>query len=142
MSKHKKDNTPLKFDTSSANIGCFIRPKSKSKNEHDRFSPYPARRKHRHDREKQLEFQDKAFLESVVCRILNDADCEGITDLIEEMVFPGSCNEADHRDSNCEYFEQQEISQIFSNSLAPQSSIYPPTQHIYRIVPPIEQAKR
>lgn len=48
-----------------------------------------------------MEFQDKAFLESVVCRILNDVDCEGITDLIEEMVFPGSCNEVDHRDSNC-----------------------------------------
>ena len=105
MSKHKKDKTPLKFDTSLANIGCFIRGKSKSKPA-DRYSTaYPSKRKSRHDREKQMEFQDKAFLESVVCRILNDADCEGITELIEEMVFPGSCNEVDHRE--CEYFEQQ-----------------------------------
>ncbi len=27
----KKDKTALKFDTSSANIGCFIRGKSKQK---------------------------------------------------------------------------------------------------------------
>ena len=32
----KKDHSPLKFDTSSANINCFIRAKSKSKhNEQD-----------------------------------------------------------------------------------------------------------
>jgi len=27
----KKDHSPLKFDTSSANLNCFIRPKSKQK---------------------------------------------------------------------------------------------------------------
>lgn len=27
----KKENSPLKFDTSSANINCFIRGKSKQK---------------------------------------------------------------------------------------------------------------
>lgn len=27
----KKDHSPLKFDTSSANINCFIRPQSKQK---------------------------------------------------------------------------------------------------------------
>lgn len=39
MSKsQKKENAPLKFDTSSANIGCFIRGKSKSKADCERGS--------------------------------------------------------------------------------------------------------
>ncbi len=75
----KSDHSPLKFDTSQANINCFIRPKSKQKWQED-YRPCSHRHKRRghHDRDKHLEFQDKAFLESVVCRILNDADCKGI----------------------------------------------------------------
>ncbi len=81
MSKsQKKENAPLKFDTSSANIGCFIRGKSKNKADCERgSSSLKSKKRVKHEREKQLEFQDKAFLESVVSKVLTDADCEGIT---------------------------------------------------------------
>ncbi len=48
----KKDKIALKFDTSSANIGCFIRGKSKQKaGEHDRYgSGYKNKRKSRYSR--------------------------------------------------------------------------------------------
>jgi hypothetical protein len=56
MSKtQKKENAPLKFDTSSANIGCFIRGKSKNKGEHDRGgSSFKSKKRAKHEREKQL----------------------------------------------------------------------------------------
>lgn len=37
----KKDHSPLKFDTSQANLNCFIRTKSKQKHgEHDSLSKH------------------------------------------------------------------------------------------------------
>jgi hypothetical protein len=56
MSKsQKKENAPLKFDTSSANIGCFIRGKSKPKPEHERGgSSFKSKKRAKHEREKQL----------------------------------------------------------------------------------------
>lgn len=56
MSKsQKKENAPLKFDTSSANIGCFIRGKSKSKADCERGgSNLKSKKRAKHEREKQL----------------------------------------------------------------------------------------
>jgi hypothetical protein len=51
MSKNlKKENPPLKFDTSSANIGCFIRNKSKPKPaEHERTgSSFKSKKRAKH----------------------------------------------------------------------------------------------
>lgn len=76
----RKDHSPLKFDTSFANIHCFIQGKSKQKHpEHELLTrSLRNKKKGKNEHHKQVEFQDKAFLESVVCRILNDADCQGI----------------------------------------------------------------
>lgn len=42
----KKDHSPLKFDTSQANLHCFIRPKSKQKNtEHEHHHRNPKGKK-------------------------------------------------------------------------------------------------
>ena len=88
----KKDHSPLKFDTSSANINCFIRAKSKSKHNEQDHHPriYKNKKKGRSQHKKHIEFQDKAFLESVVSKILTDADFPGITELIDNMVFPST----------------------------------------------------
>ncbi len=51
----KKESSPLKFDTSSANIGCFIRGNSKQKGEHERCTnSYRGRRRAKNDREKKM----------------------------------------------------------------------------------------
>lgn len=113
-----KDNSPLKFDTSGGNLDCFITstpPRS------PRYSSYATafktRKRSRAPREQKVEFQDKAFLESVLCKILNDADCKGITDLIDNMVFPSNtgvdidATRETHTDAN----EQDEISKFFSD---------------------------
>ena len=88
----KKDHSPLKFDTSSANINCFIRPPSKQKQ--DDHNHHLKNHKHKqkacNQSQKLIEFQDKAFLESVVSKILTEADCPGITELIDNMVFPST----------------------------------------------------
>ena len=143
----KKEVSPLKFDTSSANIGCFIRAKSKQKpSDHDRCSSgCKPKRRNKNERSKQLEFHDKAFLESVVCKILNDADCQGITELIDSMVFPGSSTlEIDNcRETHVDYSEQEQINQIFMDFEpfnktypAPRGHLYGPHQELYRILPP------
>lgn len=86
----KKDHSPLKFDTSSTNLKCFIRPKSKSKPTDADHLPrnHKLKKRGRNEYQKQMEFQDKVFLESVVSKILTDADYPGITELIDNMVFP------------------------------------------------------
>ena len=87
----RKDHSPLKFDTSFANIHCFIHTKSKQKHpEHELLTRNLKNKKKGKNDHKIIEFQDKAFLESVVCKILNDADCQGINELIDNMVFPSS----------------------------------------------------
>ena len=51
----KKESSPLKFDTSSANIGCFIRGNSKQKGEHERCTnSFRGRRRAKNDREKKM----------------------------------------------------------------------------------------
>ena len=88
----KKDHSPLKFDTSFANLNCFIRAKSKQKHGDHEHHPrnLKTKKRLRSEHQKNCEFQDKAFLQSVVCKILNDVDCQGITELIDNMVFPSS----------------------------------------------------
>lgn len=86
----KGEHLPLRFDTSLANLNCFIKGQSKSKEseaDYNRVRTKSCRLKEEH---KGLEFQDKAFLQSVVCKILNDQDCQGINELIDNMVFPSS----------------------------------------------------
>lgn len=60
----KKDHSPLKFDTSSANLNCFIQPKSKQKHPEPDLHPrnYKNKKKIRNEHQKNIEFQDKAFL--------------------------------------------------------------------------------
>lgn len=141
----KKETPPLKFDTSSANIGCFIRGKSKPK-PHDHERPptsLRAKKRARHEREKQLEFQDKAFLESVVCKVLADSDCQGITQLIDDMDFPGTPADVEtSRDSQRDLMEQEELTQFFKN-FQPLSRTHPfprspldSSPELYRILPP------
>lgn len=76
----KKDYSPLKFDTSLASINCFIQPKSKAKDsDNDRtLRRCKNKKKGRSLQTQNIEFQDKAFLQSVVSKILTDSDCQGI----------------------------------------------------------------
>jgi hypothetical protein len=147
----KKEHSPLKFDTSFANIHCFIRTKSKQKHAD---SEHPARahrnkKKNKNEHQQSPEFQDKAFLESVVCKILNDADCQGINELIDNMVFPSSSSaESDPaRDSRKEDLELQDFSQIFSN-FSPYPKPQSPSRqsgmpyYAYRILTPAQYPLR
>jgi hypothetical protein len=142
-----KGSSPLKFDTSGGNLDCFITstpPRS------PRYSSYATafktRKRSRVPREQKVEFQDKAFLESVLCKILNDADCKGITDLIDNMVFPSNTG-ADidaareiHTDAN----EQDEIGKFFSdfqsfNKKSPsgRANVFDNNCQYYRVLPPL-----
>ena len=60
----QKSHSPLKFDTSSANLNCFIDSKSKQKHEHQDLHPRRCRNRRREgvEYQKQGEFQDRAFL--------------------------------------------------------------------------------
>ena len=43
----KKDHSPLKFDTSQANINCFIRTKSKQKSSEGDYNEHQHRQRRR-----------------------------------------------------------------------------------------------
>lgn len=94
----KGEHSPLRFDTSLANINCFIRGKSKSKGWETDCKGVRTRTRKRKEGHKGVEFQDKAFLQSVVSKILNDQDCQGINELIDNMVFPS--NSSGDNDNN------------------------------------------
>lgn len=94
----KSEHSPLRFDTSHANLNCFIRGKSKPKGWEADCKGLRTRTRKRREGQKAVEFQDKAFLQSVVCKILNDQDCQGITELIDNMVFPS--NNSGDNDNN------------------------------------------
>jgi hypothetical protein len=95
-----------------------------------------------------MEFQDKAFLESVLTKILNDADCKGITDLIDSMVFPGN-TPADieaARDPHSDANDHDEISKVFSdfqpfnkNNSSLTANVFEANCHLYRVLPPAYQ---
>lgn len=125
--------SPLRFDTSLPNITCFIRGKSRPGDECHR--PKPRRKRP----EKPPEFHDKAFLESVVCKILNEGDCEGITDLIDNMNFPSTGSHDSNTDPSRDSIEQETMRRIFSDPhrvpLRPPAGHWPgPQGDFYRTV--------
>lgn len=139
MSKLLEAEWPLKFDTSWANLNCFVLPTPTAQPPASPAKP-----------PKKIEFQDKAFLESVVCRILNDADCKDIHQLIDSMTFPASTPADDApRDARSEEIEQQAISRIFSHpppartpAPLPAPLLYPDAYYFPAYYQPRQQPQR
>jgi hypothetical protein len=130
----KKESGQLRFDTSLNNLKCFIRPQSRQKNADNEPTGRNGRRRTQDkcDRRKKIEFQDKDFLSSVVCKVLNDVNAQEITQLLDNMNFPTSgSSDKDRSREAPEEIEHLQMKQIFKDrdTAQPQQPLPQPQLH-------------
>lgn len=93
MSKQlKKEPYKVKFDITAGNLDCFMRLSSRHRESESAESHSRKRKKSKMSRDRKQEFEDNAFLENILTKVLNEEfrNPGELKQLIDTMQFPAA----------------------------------------------------